>query len=322
MPRKRDEKLLIDAARMYYVEGRDQGQIADLLELSRSSISRMLRAAREQGIVQVTIVGDSHIPRDINLESQLLKRFGLVEAIVAADTSSTMPMSDIAHLAAQVFDDYAPDATRIGISWGATISSFVDALQPRALHPSTQIIPLVGGLSIFDLAPSGNTSIQNLADKCRLQIQRFDAPAIVESASTYHAMMSESSIKTALTRAASCDLAFVGMGTFGILTSRQVIDYMKLTPLELAKVVAANPAGDMNGQYFDVFGTPLGPPASERVLGINIEQLRSIGTLVALASGPEKALGVLGGLRTGAINILVTDAALVHELLRLADKYV
>lgn len=320
MPRKRDERRLVDAARMYYVEGLDQGEIARALDLSRSSISRMLRAAREKGIVHVTIIGDSHVPRDINLESKLEKEFGLSEVLVAVDDNSQTPMHGMAVLGSQIFEEFAPDSTRIGISWGATIARFIDAIQPKPLHPGVQLIPLVGGMSLFDFAPSGNASIQILAEKCQLHVQRFDAPAIVESASTYHAMMSESSIRAALERGASCDLAFVGIGTFGVQTSLQVIEHMKLTKDEMATLLANKPVGDMNGNFFDIDGTPLGPPTSERVLATGIEQLRNIDTVVALASGKEKALGSLGALRTGAIDVLVTDESMARELLKLAKS--
>lgn len=321
MPRQRDESMLIRAARMSYIEGLDQGTIAQHLGMSRSGVSRLLQAAREKGIVKITIVGDNYVSRDLTLETQIVQRFGLTSAAVVTDENSSVSLRHTGRLGAQIFDEYAPDATKIGISWGATIANLIDAIQPRELHPNSEIIPLVGGSSVFSLAPSGSTSVELLAYKCNAKSRRFDAPSIVESANTYRAIMSESTIQASLKLAKSCDLAFVGIGAFGYQTSRQVIDHMKLSPLEFSQVIAANPVGDVNGQFFDVLGRPLGKPINERVVGVTIEQLRAIDTVVGLAAGTEKAMGVLGALRTGAIDVLVTDAQLAKRLLVLERKH-
>lgn len=55
MPPKRSIDLLLRAARLYYVEGRSQREVAERLQLSRSAVSRIIIAAREQGIVEFRI---------------------------------------------------------------------------------------------------------------------------------------------------------------------------------------------------------------------------------------------------------------------------
>ena len=64
MPAKRDQQLLIDAARLYYVDGLDQGQVGARLGLSRSSVSRILHEARSSGLVQIRVVGDDRTVRN------------------------------------------------------------------------------------------------------------------------------------------------------------------------------------------------------------------------------------------------------------------
>jgi DNA-binding transcriptional regulator LsrR (DeoR family) len=55
MPPKRSIDLLLTAARLYYVEGRCQREVAERLQLSPSAVSRIMIAAREQGIVEFRI---------------------------------------------------------------------------------------------------------------------------------------------------------------------------------------------------------------------------------------------------------------------------
>lgn len=315
MPPKRDHQLLIDAARMYYIDGLDQGQIGRRLGLSRSSVSRTLAEAREKGIVQVRIAGDDHIARNRDLEAALVLAFGLREARVAEASARITPLKSVGMLAAKLFTRRAARADRIGFSWGFTIGTMIAAIPQLSLRPGTRLTPLVGGMPVIDSAVSGNMHIQVLAEKCGLSAERFDAPAVVESAATYHAMMSESSVQAALERARACDLAFIGIGSFGVHTSRHVIEAMRLTPDELVRVQAAHPVGDVMGRFFDIDGVPLGSPTTERVIGITIEEARQIEVAVAVAAGRDKAPGLLGALRTGVFDAVVVDEALAAAIL-------
>src|SRR4051794_18858438 len=67
-------------ARMYYLDGLDQQEIADIVGTSRSRVSRMLTAARERGIVRISV--DDYEPRDSELETALVEQFGLHRAVV------------------------------------------------------------------------------------------------------------------------------------------------------------------------------------------------------------------------------------------------
>lgn len=320
MPAKRDHQLLIDAARMYYLEGLDQGQVGRRLGLSRSSVSRILASARESGIVQVRIAGDDHVARNRELEAQLMRTFGLREALVAETSAASTDVKCVAQLGAEVFARRAPSASRIGFSWGFTLGHLVEAVPTLSLHPDTLLVPLVGGMPLLDTGPSGYINTQILAEKCGVSAERFDAPAVVESSATQRAMMSESSIRKAIARAATSDLAFVGIGNFGVQTSRRVLDAMRFDEDEMAEILAAKPVGDICGRFYSIDGVPLGPPASERVIGITVEQLASIDIVVGLAAGKEKAAGTLGALRTCAIDILVVDEGLAAAVLSLLAR--
>lgn len=320
MPPKRDHQLLIDAARMYYIEDLDQGQIARRMGMSRSTVSRILSDARELGLVEIRIAGDDHVARNRELEAALVKSFGVREALVAETGTQTTQLSAVGQLASQLFTRRGATATRIGLSWGFTVGQMVDAIPQMVLRPQTKVTPLVGGMPTLDTSPSGNTTIQLLADKCGITAERFDAPAVIESTRTHRAMMSESSVQAALSRARSCDLAFVGIGNYGVHTSRFILDAMRLDAEEMGEFTAQQPVGDCLGRFFDIEGVPLGLPTSERVIGITIEQLAEISMTVALAAGREKARGLLGALRTGSFDAVVVDESLASTVLALASS--
>lgn len=61
--------LLADVAEMYYLEQKNQAEIAKTIGVTRSMISRMLTEARESGIVEIRI--QRPLQSDPELESAL-----------------------------------------------------------------------------------------------------------------------------------------------------------------------------------------------------------------------------------------------------------
>ena len=82
MPAPRDRAALVKAARMYFLDNRSQDDVARALGTSRSNVSRMLSAARAQGIVEIRV--HDQISREKDLEQALDERFHLEHVQVAA----------------------------------------------------------------------------------------------------------------------------------------------------------------------------------------------------------------------------------------------
>lgn len=315
MPAPRSQDILVKAARMYYLQDKSQGEIAKALGLSRSSVSRILTAAREQGVVEIRIHHPGAPARVAALEAALQASFGIGSAYVVDRPAGRTPTDVVAEMAARLFEDRLPHLTSLGMSWGSTIGQFVDHVSVEPISRGLTLCPLVGGMPTLDVGPVGNTSLEILAGKCGVTPFRFESPSIVESRETWVALSKESSIITAIERAAAVQLAFVGVGSYGFHASRSVIAAMRLNKHDLAAVEAQHPAGDICGHFVDINGRPVGPPASERVIGITLEQLAAIPQVIALAGGVEKALGMVSALRAGILNTVVLDDDLARAVL-------
>src|SRR5690606_27966208 len=102
------------------------------LELSTSTVSRLLREAHEKGIVQIHI--QMPIPRDLELEQIFIKRFGLKDIYIlqspAESTGDTL-LRAIGQLAAtyvkRIIDSFPPGSS-IGVAWGTGVHAAVSAL--------------------------------------------------------------------------------------------------------------------------------------------------------------------------------------------------
>ena len=70
---------------------------------------------------------------------------------------------------------------------------------------------------------------------------------------------------------------------------------------------------------FDAQGRVLNLPISKRVMSVDAPMLMRIPVRLGVACGQAKTLLVLGALRSGLVNALVTDEATAASVLRLAD---
>lgn len=316
MAATRSLDTLVKAARLYYEDGLSQGEVARVLGLSGATVSRVLAAARDQGIVEVRIHDPrSPVRRVAELEQRLVDEFGLTEARVGAPNASADALQSVGRLAADLFGERLSQMRRVGLSWGSTLEAFV-AEVPERVVPLLKVLPLAGGNPGLDMAAAGGTLVQALARRCGVQPSRFLAPAVVESPHTKQAFVAESSIRTALERAAEVDHAFVGVGTIGVRSSVTIVEDMKLSEAELATFLAQKPAGDISGRFFDDTGAEVGPPTSDRVIGLSLDDLRRVPCVIGLAAGQEKARGFRAALRTGVLDIAVLDVALAQAVLQ------
>ncbi len=323
MPSTRSLDVLVAAARMYYEEGRSQRNVARALGISESAVSRTLAAARDAGVVRILIHDPRlEVDRSAHLEARLERTFGLAGAWVGTGAGELGPTEVVAKLGAQLFADRLWSMRRVGLSWGSTIARLVEVVEPQAAPTDLELLPLVGGSSALETAPSGTTSLYTLAQKLGVRARRIDAPAITESPETRAAILRESSIRGALESATTVDTAWAGIGSVGVSggSSERLLAAMRLTSEERDVVRQENPAGDFCGRFFDDDGVPLTGPTSTRVIGVDFNDLQRIPTVVGLAGGIAKVRGVLAALRSGVIDVAVLDAELAAEVLRRAAK--
>lgn len=304
------------AARMYYLGGKSQGEIAKALGVSRSSVSRILLSARERGIVEIRIHNHRSLTRDKELEKRLVETFDLQSAQVVARPSGRTAIDVVGEMAARIFEKVVPGLSRFGMSWGETIAAFTEHVQVEPIYPRLELCPLAGGAPTMQpTGASGNVALDSLARSCGALAYRFDAPAVVESSLTWQALNRESGVVQALDRARQCEVALVGIGQIGVHSSSRITRAMRLSDAEQADFLRQQPVGDLCGRFFDIHGRALGVPSSERVIGLTLDELDELPSVVGIAAGVEKSMGVLGALRTGVLTQLIADEDLVHAVL-------
>lgn len=309
------QRLLADVAEMYYLQGLTQNQIAQHLEIDRSTVSRMLAEARREKIVDVRISRPLAI--DLDLQGQLRERAGFQDALVMV-TRGENPDSLLRRLGEITAQYIVPKLEHnmiIGLSWGTGVSAVVDALQINHFIP-LKIVQLVGSLGAQTTAYDGHGLVQRLAQKLDSESYILNAPFSVESPEIARSLMNTPSVQQALDLGRRCDLAILGVGSTEMAhSSFYQAGYVPAE--ELHQLQELGMVGDVCGLHFTEAGMAPEIDFHQRIITINSQDLRSIPLRVALASGEYKVKPVLGALRAGFINVLITDQKTARGILSL-----
>jgi len=303
----------VRAATLYYVDGYSQAEVAEEIGVSRSNVSRVLAAAREQGIVDIRI--NDPYSRVTDLERRIVDRYSLADCCVVPTGDLGDVLSRIGQVGADWLMENLPGNGGVALSWGSSVQAIVEAVPSEHTHDTLEILPLVGGLSIVDTARDGNVLVRLLASKLGASHRPLHAPAIVGARSTRDAILREQSINSVLRAASKARLAIVGIGSVGHDTSSALLDAMNLTPDEMRDFRAQGAVGDCCTRYYDAQGNPVVSAADDRVVGVDLKTLRSIPTVVGIAAGREKTAGLRGALAGKLLDVLVIDSVLAQDLL-------
>ncbi len=324
MPRAsqpRDPRLLTKVSRLYYEQQFSEAEIAVRLHLSRPKVSRLLKEARQAGIVQIMIVPSPGI--HTALETELEQVFQLQEAIVVevgGPYNLDLSARSLGVAAARHLQESLQPGEVIGISWGRTLSCMVSAIRPQTT-PRAKIVQIIGGLG----QPTANVHATDLSRRmagalgCELAL--LPVPGIMDSRQSKEAVLSDSHIQQTLSLFKDISVAYVGIGA-PTPDSVLVRDGSIITQAEIDQLVALGAIGDIALRFFDARGDPLPSELDERVIGITLDELRCIDRVVGVAGGPGKLAAVRGALLGSYIDVLITDQHTARLLLTPASDSV
>jgi deoxyribonucleoside regulator len=314
-----DRPLLMSRiASLYYEVGLVQSEIARRVGVSRSTVARYLKEARELGIVEVRI--NHPMARARILEQQLKQRFSLVGAYVLADEGLEYQemVQRLGALAAEYLYEQLHAEAVLGLTWGRAVSAVVRAMR-RPGDFAVHTVQLSGSLGRMGPERDGLELARSLANLLGGRCIYLRAPLVVKTPELARALLEDPEISEALKAGAHAEFAIAGIGSVSTEQST-VIEAGHLFPEDLSILAAAGAVGDIGGRYFDAQGTECAVDQNARVIGIDLQQLKGIPRVVGVAGGSWKSQAILGALRGGLIDILVTDGptaklVLVSDLL-------
>ncbi|RYB93437.1 sugar-binding transcriptional regulator [Nocardioides oleivorans] len=313
MPAARDPAILMRVAELYYLEDKSQAEIAELLSTGRPNVSRMLKEAQRQGIVEIKVHDPSGRVRD--LERRLAQAFGLSEVRVSArNPHAGETASRVGALVSGLLLDQLGESTTVGISWGRALHASVEAMSTDRDHDVT-VVQLLGGMSAIGNEVSGQELARSLAVALGGTYRLMHAPATLGSPEAAQALREEPSVAQALEAARSCDIALVGIGTPASGSSAAVVESLALDAADARAFWDQEPVGDLAGRYFTATGAPVDGPVDDRVISVSLHDLAAIPLVIGVALGRDKTAAVHGALLGHHVDALVCDESLARSLL-------
>ncbi|MCX5568005.1 sugar-binding transcriptional regulator [Kaistia nematophila] len=313
VPPTRDEQRehrMVQVAKLYYDLERTQSEIAEEVGLTRWQVSRLLRDARETGIVRIAIVPRAQ--RLPALESRLQTAFGLREAIVVPSMGDGDVAQDaVAQAAGQYLAGLSPRPGLVGVSWGRTMASVAHWLAP-GWNDGVRVVLMNGATNLKSATLKTNTVAERFAEAGNGTATLLPVPAIVGRAETRSVIEADPVIASVLKLADEAPVACFGLG--GMAGSVHV-ESGYLTAADVDGLVAKKAVGDLLGRFIDADGAIADPTLDARTIGLAPERLRAKSHSIGVASGRAKHAVVLAALKARYVNVLVTDeATALHAL--------
>lgn len=299
---RRDTKIMV--AKLYYLEGFSQEEIAKKIHLSRPSVSRLLKACVEEGIVKIKI--DDISSQGKELARRLVDTYGIRKAIVVPQGHSVEADKEkVGQAAAGYLEEALSPGMMIGISWGTTIHSVVQNMKRRNLMKA-DVIQLLGGTGSKTGDTDANSMALALARALSGDAYLLQAPFMVQSKILRDLLMEEPHIKSHFERLKDTDIAIVGLGSTKVELSAQFRSG-HINMEDSARLISEGAVGDICGRYVDINGHECHTSLSDKMIAVSLDTLKRIPIVIGVVAGEQKADILVGALRGRYIDVLITD---------------
>ena len=300
--------LKLKAVYYYYEKDYTQTEIAQMLNVSRITLGKLLKEAREEGMVKIDIVDQRNVKQLLELEARLRDRFQLtdVKVVDCVENDKKEITRKIAIAAARYVEHILRPNTKVGIAWGHTLEMMVDFLNENRNVSGLEVVTLLGGASTAESMIQPNILAQRMIQKFGGVGYIINAPYLCQSEELCIAIKQEPHIADALERSKHTDMTLIGIGECPDLDAGYDSNYRYSTETT-RELLEKNAVGDICANFFDINGTPCYSSVSNKVVSINLDDLREHKKVIAAGGGPNKHKSVLGALRGGYVDVLITD---------------
>lgn len=314
-----NNRLMTKVSMLYYIQNLRQQVIANKLHLSRPKVSRLLKEARDRGIVQINIRTSDSIFYD--LESAIEEKYKLDEALICDTEDSLLSQNgdhlkkQIGILAANYLQRTLYDNEIIGITWGTTLQAMLSYLQPQAAN-HVHIIQATGSIGRPEAGYNAAELSRTLARSLNGRLSLLPAPGIISTVEARNVYLNEPNVKSTLELFCDITSAYVGIGS--VVTSPVFKNFESIITKKMQEeLINSGAVGDIALRFFDKSGTPIHTSLDEHLMGITLEELRNVKHVVGIAGGEDKLEAIHGALKGHYIDVLITDKTTANLLLNI-----
>jgi deoxyribonucleoside regulator len=317
MPNDYSDDRLRLVARLYYLDGLGQSEVAKFAKVSQAKVSRLLALAKERGIVRITVA--DYEPRQREIEDQLRACLGLstVTVVKAGEGLDSEDLRrSVGHFGAAAVDELIEPRSIVALAGGRTIHELVHHL-PSSRIKSLTVVQAMGSVdsnvSVFDAQEVGRVMAHRLGGI----FLSLNTPAFIPEKRTRDALLELPQVRSVHENLDRASVALVGLGTLAnsVFVERGTLDAAMIRELERAGAV-----GEVCGRFIDANGDECVTAWRDRVISVQIRQLRKIPEVIGVVSGSDRSAAILAAINGGIIKSLVIDEVGASALLAAAPR--
>jgi deoxyribonucleoside regulator len=306
MPTERERDVVM-AATMYYLQDVKMETIARHLRTSRSTVSRLIKRARETGVVEITLrpaqSGASSLVKGIS------EAYGVDAYVVPVPGSASHPerLEQVAIATARLLSRWFDSAMVLGVAWGTTTSAIARHLAHKATRGSA-VVQLNGAANTRTSGVGyAGEIIASFGKAFDAHVHHFPVPAFFDYAETREAMWRERSVRRVIDMQTRADIALFSVGAVSGGVPSHVYAAGYLEREDVAVLDAEGVVGDVCTVFLRADGTYRDISINARATGPAPHQLRRIPRRLCAVAGDNKVAPLRAALAAGVVTDLVLD---------------
>ncbi|WP_066644540.1 sugar-binding transcriptional regulator [Christensenella timonensis] len=314
--------IKLEATRLYYLEDIPQKEIAERLNISRPTLTKFLKEAKQEGIVKIEVCDIQKLNEFMEIENELKQKLGLreVKIVDAVSDNSEEIMNGIAQYATQYIQQFIKSNMRIGVGWGKTLEVIAKNMVSAKNIRNVTFMPILGGPGKADhCSMFANILCEHIASNYSgSMVDYVYAPLFAGNAAMKEAYVNLPNIKSTLEKFDELDMAITAID--GDLEHSMTLKVENASGETRRQLAESNVVGSMCARFYDIEGNERITEMTERIVAISLEQIRKTPLVIATGGGSHKVGSIIGGARTHIFNILVTDIYTAEKILNFLNK--
>jgi len=302
-----ENDLIVKIAWQYYIEGLTQNEISESLNLSRMKVIKYLEKAKTNNVIQFKI--NLEEIENLSLQNKIKKKYNLKDIIIVP-TSNQKNVESLTIAAAQYIEDRITSDTMLSIGYGEAVSRTLGHLRISTKYKVT-FVSLSGGVKFY--MPTAIDTRSDYYTNPNYNHYIVPSPLIISSKNIAEQLRKEQSVSKILDMIPYTNLTVIGIGALNDRATLIKESYFNTNDFEILKSKGA--VGDLLCQFYDINGNVLDLDFHKQLISTEIDVLKSLNHVVAVAGGLEKKDAIIGALKGGYIDVLITDESVAQGLI-------
>jgi DNA-binding transcriptional regulator LsrR (DeoR family) len=308
-----NDRFLAVIAKLYYIDKVKQNEIAKRFAISSMMVSRLLKEAEANGIVTFHV----KMPwlMDTELGSKVAKKYGLQDCYAFDIPENDKIPHKLGSCLADYFTQILPKKNAIvGLSWGNTISKFVDAL-PYIQVENCSLVQLTGSFQSSNAVATTTDILNEVSKKIACsRIYLLHAPLYAPSKEVRDSLLNDPVNQVIRQMADKSDINIIGLSDLSLESN--TLKCGTINERDYEELINLVSIGDLAGTFLDNNGNPLYWSKSDFNTGVTLSHISGAKHVICVA-GELRKLEILRKISGKKyFSILFTTKAIAAELVK------